>query len=67
MIFLHGQFKSVFTPLSPFSLKELSLMKVQDLVDDKVFDPEHLLEDLRNPTSTMPDIVISEAGILNLF
>ena len=41
-------------------------MKVQVLVDDKVIGPEQLPEDLRNPTPTMPDIVISEAGILNL-
>ena len=41
-------------------------MKVQDLVDDKVIGPEHFPEVLRNPTPTMPDIVISEAGILNL-
>ena len=63
---LNGQFQSVFTPLSPLGLKELSLMKMQDLVDDKVIGPEQLPEDLRNPTPTMPDSVISEAGILNL-
>lgn len=63
---LNDQFQSVFTPLSPLSLKELTLMKVQDLVDDKVIDPELLPEDLKNPTPVMPNIQISEAGILNL-
>ena len=33
---LNQQFQSVFTPLAPLSLRELSLMKVQDIVDDKV-------------------------------
>ena len=60
------QFQSVFTPLAPLSLQELSLMKVQDLVDDKVISPGALPEDLRNSTPLMPDIEISEAGILNL-
>ena len=30
------QLQSVFTPLSPLSLRDLSIMKVQDPVDDKV-------------------------------
>ena len=63
---LNQQFQSVFTPLAPLSLQELSLMKVQDLVDDKVISPGALPEDLRNSTPLMPDIKISEAGILNL-
>ena len=41
------QFQSVFTPLSPLSLQDLSLMKVQDLVDDKVIPPTELSDDLR--------------------
>ena len=41
-------------------------MKVQDLVDDKVISPNALTEDLRNSTPLMPDIKISEAGIMNL-
>ena len=57
---LNQQFLSVFTPLTPLSLQELSLIKVQDLVDDKVISPNALTEGL------MPDIKISEAGILNL-
>ena len=60
------QFQSVFTPLAPLSLQELSFMKVQDLVDDKVICPGALPEDLRNSTPLMPDIKISAAGILNL-
>ena len=32
---LNQQFQSMFTPLAPLSLQELSLMKAQDLVDDK--------------------------------
>ena len=63
---LNQQFQSVFTPLAPLSLQELSLMKVQDLVDDKVISPGALPVDLRNSTPLMPDIKISEAGILNL-
>ena len=54
------------TPLAPLLLQELSLMKVQDLVDDKVISPGALPEDLRNSTPLMPDIKIFEAGILNL-
>ena len=56
---LNDQFQSVFTPLSPLSINALSLMKVQDLEDDKVTGPEQLKEDLGNTTPTMPDIVIS--------
>ena len=41
-------------------------MKVQDLVDDKVISPGALPEDLRNSAPLIPDIKISEAGILNL-
>ncbi|MEW8548727.1 MAG: reverse transcriptase family protein, partial [Candidatus Thiodiazotropha sp.] len=63
---LNAQFQSVFTPLSPLSLKELSLMKVQDLVDDKVIDQDHLPEEFTNSTPVMPDIRISETGILHL-
>ena len=63
---LNQQFKSVFTPLAPLSLRELSLMKVQDLVDDKVIPPDALPEELRNSTPVMPEISISEAGIINL-
>ena len=63
---LNQQYQSVFTPLAPLSLQELSLMKVEDLVDDKVISPGDLPEDLRNSTPLMPDIKISEAGILNL-
>ena len=60
---LNEQFQSVFTPLS---LKEISLMKVQDLVDNKVIETERLREDLRNPTPVMPEIQLSTAGILKL-
>ena len=41
---LNQQFQSVFTPLAPLSLKELSLMKVKDLVDDKVIPPQAIPE-----------------------
>ena len=41
-------------------------MKVQDLVDDKVILPYALPEELRNSAPVMPDITISEAGIINL-
>ena len=63
---LNEQFQSVFTPLSPLSLKELSLMKVQDLADNKVIETERLPEDLRNPNPVMPEIQLSRAGILKL-
>ena len=58
------QFQSVFTPLSPLSLRDLSIMKVQDLVDDKVLPQSAIPKDLRNPTPVMPDINISEQGFL---
>ena len=64
---LNDQFQSVFIPLSPLSLKELSFVKVQDLVDKKDIDPELIPEDMKNPTPVMPDIIISEAGISKLF
>ena len=60
---LNQRFQSVFTPLAPLSLQGLSLTKVQDLVDDKVISPSALPEDLRNSTTLMPDIKLSEAGI----
>ena len=41
-------------------------MKMQDLVDDKVIVQTALPEELRNPTPVMPDINISELGILKL-
>ena len=63
---LNQQFQSVFTPLAPLSLRKVSLMKVQDLVDDKVIAQDVLLEDLRNPSPKMPDIKVSEAGIAKL-
>ena len=63
---LNEQFQSVFTPLSPLSLQELSLLKVQDLADKKVIGPELIPEDMKNPTPVMPDIIISEAGISKL-
>ena len=45
---LNQQFPSVFTPLVALSLQELSLMKVQELVDDKVIIPSALPADLKN-------------------
>ena len=65
-ILLNEQIQSVFTPLSPLSLKELSLVKVQDLADKKVIDPELIPEVMKNPTPVMPDIIISEAMISKL-
>ena len=56
----------MFTPLSRLSLRDLSLMKVQDLVDDKVIPPNELPAYLRNSTHVMTDISISEAGLLKL-
>ena len=63
---LNEQFQPVFTPLSPPFLKELSLVKVQDLGHKKVIDPQLIPEDMKNPTPVMPDIIISEAGIPKL-
>ena len=54
-------------PFSPRSLNELnSLMKVQDLVDDKVIPKTAMPEELRNQTPVRPDLNISEPGILKL-
>ena len=55
------QFQSVFTPLVPPSLRYISLMKVQDLVDNKVISPDALPEDLRSSMPLIPDIKISES------
>ena len=63
---LNQEFQSVFTPLSPLSLRDLSIMKEQDLVDDKVIPPTEMPDDLRNSTPVMTDISISEAGLLKL-
>ena len=63
---LNQQFQHVFTPLAPLSLRQLSLMNVQYILDDKVIAPDALPEDLRNPTPKMPDIKVSVAGIVNL-
>ena len=63
---LNLQFQSVFTPLVPLSLRYISLMKVQDLVDNKVISPDALPKDLRNSMPLMPDIKISESEIVNL-
>ena len=41
-------------------------MKVQDLADKNVIDPELSPEDMKNPIPVMPDIIISEAGISKL-
>ena len=41
-------------------------MKVQDLVDNMVISPDALTEDQRNSTRLMPDIKVSESGIVNL-
>ena len=43
-----------------------SLMKVQDLADKKVIDPELIQKDLKNPNQIIPDIIISEARISKL-
>ena len=43
---LNQQFHSVFTPLAPVSLRQLYLMNVQYIVDDKVIAPDVLPEDL---------------------
>ena len=41
-------------------------MKVQDLMDDNVIALDAMPEDLRNPTPKMPDIKVSESGIVKL-
>ena len=41
-------------------------MRVQDLVDDKVVPQSAIPKNSRNPTPVMPDINISETGLLNL-
>ena len=55
----------VYTIGPTFIARAFSL-KVQDLVNDKDISTGVLPEDLRNSTLLMPDIIISEAGILNL-
>ena len=41
-------------------------MKVQELVDNKIISPDNLPVDQRNSTPLMPDIKISESGIVHL-
>ena len=41
-------------------------MKIQDLVDKKVIDPELIPEDMKNPTLVMLDIIVSKTWISKL-
>ncbi|MCG8078312.1 MAG: reverse transcriptase family protein, partial [Candidatus Thiodiazotropha taylori] len=60
------QFQSVSTPRSPLSLKRLSQIKLQDLVDEGKVNPGTIPTENRNSNRPMPDIQISENGILKL-
>ncbi|MCG8048052.1 MAG: hypothetical protein JAY75_12610 [Candidatus Thiodiazotropha taylori] len=68
---LNNQFQSVFTPKTPLALSKLAQMKVQDQVDAGridpcKIDPKSVPAGCLNNQPVMPEILLSEAGILKL-
>ena len=63
---LHQQFQSVFTPKIPLKLSQLSLMAVQDYVDDGLHHPSQIPSETLSPVPHMPNITVSLNGILKL-
>ena len=62
----NNQFQSVFTPKEPLTLSRLCTMKVQDLVDEGLLNPESVPAGSLNPTPPMDEFNISVGGILKL-
>ena len=62
------QFKSVFTPKEPLSLSRLAQMRVQDLKHEGGLPPDSDIttDPQQDPTVTMPEINISQNGLLKL-
>ena len=63
---LNQQFQSVFTPKTPLILSQLSLMAIQDYVDDGLIHPSQIHSETLSPVPRMPNITISLNGILKL-
>ena len=63
---LNSQFQSVFTPKTPLSLSKLARMTVQDQIDAGKINPQSIPAGCLNNQPVMPDIHLSEAGILKL-
>ena len=63
---LNSQFQSVFTPKTPLSLSKLAQMTVQDQIDVGKINPQSVPAGCLNNQPVMPDIHLSEAGILKL-
>ena len=62
----NNQFQSVFTPKEPLTLSRLCTMKVQDMVDKGLLDPESVPAGSFNHTTAMNEFNISVGGILKL-
>ena len=62
------QFKSVFTPKEPLSLSRLAQMRVQDLNHEGGLPPDSDIttDSQQDSTVTMPEINISQNGLLKL-
>ena len=60
------QFQSVFTPKTPLALSSLTQIAVQDLVDTGKLDTRSVPAKNINNQPVMPDIKVSENGILKL-
>ena len=63
---LNQQFRSVFTPKTPLKLCQLSLMAVQDYVDDGFLHPSQIPSESLNSVPQMPNIKVSLNRIFKL-
>ena len=63
---LNSRFQSVFIPKTPLALGSLAKMAVQDLIDAGKMDSKSVPANLINTQLVMPDIQLSENGILKL-
>ena len=63
---LNQQFQSVFTPKTPLKLSQISLMAVQDYVDDGLLHPSQIPSETLSSVPQMPNITVSLNGILKL-
>ena len=63
---LNCQFQSVFTPKTPLALSSLAQIAVQDLVDTGKLDTRSVPAKNINKQPVMPDIKVSENGVLKL-
>ena len=63
---LNCKFQSVFTPKTPLALSSLAQIAVQDLVDTGKLDTRSVPAKNINKQPVMPDIKVSENGVLKL-